>query len=385
MPPRLPRRKRAQNTGSVPITPRKDGRYEARLTLPDGTRKSFYGKTWREAEQKLNAARRDLEQGKLPAPGRATVDDLWREYVTSNPKGLRHATLHPRRYRWAKHVSPVIGSVKLSQLSSLHVQRVVTVAQQAGLSVHTVFSIYSLVKAVLQQGVRWQLLPANPAVGLSVPQGEARSLPLESSEQVSAFLSAIEGCPYACAILMATGLGLRSVEVRGLRWRDVDLDRGVLHVRHGVDVIDGVVVFGPLKTASSRRDLPLPAFVADALRAQRPRVASQRLRASRWEDHDLVVPGRFGRPVTVNTLIAATKAISADAGVPPLVFHHLRHLCATILLTRGVPVNVAQRILGHSSPKVTLSVYAHVNAELLDGAALSMDDAFRGLREGSGR
>ncbi|WP_300268293.1 site-specific integrase [Microbacterium sp.] len=367
--------KRGQNTGSISSRPRKDGRWEARLTLPDGRRKSFYGKTWKEAEQKLQRARAELERGALPAQGRMTVDQLWDEYVRTNPKGLRKTTLFPRSYSWARHVSPVIGNVKLAKLTPMHIQRVVTTARKNGLNTHTVFSVYSNLKAVLEQAVRWQLIPSNPARSVDVPKGKPRELPLRTSEEVERFLAAIPRNPYRAAFMLAVGLGLRSGEVRGLRWSDIDFDRGTISVMQTASVLGGEIVYGEGKTDSARRVLPMPDFIRDVLREQRVRANEQRLRAFTWEDHDLVFPGRHGRPLSTNTLLMQLDAICEDAGVPRLTFHHLRHLCATLLLKQGVSPRIAQRILGHASSRVTLEVYQHVTEELLEGTMQDVDDA----------
>jgi integrase len=380
----MPRAKRAQNTGSISARPRSDGRFEARLTLPDGSRRSFYGKTWREAEAKLTRARRDLEVGHLPADGRVTVNDLWEEYVRADPGNLRRSTMRPRENAWRNHIAPIIGRVKLSQLSPAHVQRVVTHAREAGLAPSTVHSIHRTLKIVLSQGVRWEMLPTNPAAQVSVPRGFSREMPLETNDQVSALLRALRASDLSCAFVLAVGLGLRSGEVRGLRWQDVDLDAGLVRVRNGLDIIEGEVQFVPLKTRSSRRDLPIPAFVAAELRAQRIRQAEMRLRSSRWEPHDLVVSARSGRPVAITTCLLHLRRACDEAGVPHLTFHHLRHLCATILLTQGVAPRVAQDILGHSSIDTTMRIYAHVNRELLATAAASMNDAFDRLTRASG-
>ncbi len=372
--------KRGQNSGS--ISQRKDGRWEARLTLPDGKRRSFYAPTWREAEAKLIEARGDLARGKLPASGRATVDDLWREYERVDPGSIRPSTMERRERDWRHHVSPVIGSVKLRDLGPMHVQRVIGQARADGLADSTVRHLLTVVKLVLAQGVRWGLLGANPAEGIQTRAPEPRVLPIDDPAQVSAFLDAARTDPEGLPVLLAVGLGLRSGEVRGLRWRDVDLDAGVIRIRQQAHTTRGEVHFAPLKTARSRRDLPIPGFIASALRDQKRAQNLRRLKAPRWEDHDLVVDGVAGRPIAVLTLLKRVRRICDRAGVPHLTFHDLRHLCATILLMEGVSPKVAQAILGHATVNMTMNVYSHVNRALLDDAASSMDRAADRLRKG---
>jgi integrase len=255
-------------------------------------------------------------------------------------------------------------------------------ARADGLADSTVRHLLTVVKLVLAQGVRWGLLGANPAEGIQTRAPEPRVLPIDDPAQVSAFLDEARADPEGLPVLLAVGLGLRSGEVRGLRWRDVDLDASVIRIRQQAHTTRGEVHFAPLKTARSRRDLPIPGFIASALRDQKRAQNLRRLKAPRWEDHDLVVDGVAGRPIAVLTLLKRVRRICDRALVPHLTFHDLRHLCATILLMEGVSPKVAQAILGHATVNMTMNVYSHVNRALLDDAASSMDRAADRLRKG---
>lgn len=375
----MPIGKRPDHAGTISSRPRPDGRWEARLTLPDGRRKTLYGKTWEEAEGKLNAARAELERGALAEPGKATIAQLWSEYVALNPSNLRRSTMESRKSLWSVRIEPIIGKTKLRGLSATHIQRVLSTARDNDLSDSTLRAIHATLASLCDYGVQSNRLAANPADRVKVPaQGEPRDLPITTAEQITALMDAIQQSRYRVLFMLGVGLGLRVNEACALRWRDVDFDRGVVHIRHGVDVIDGETVFTALKTKASRRDLPLPAFVADELRAEKRRQAERRLRLGpEWRAHDLV--GTWsGRPVARSMVWHAIKRIGESTGIDELTFHHLRHLCATVLMLNNVPPRIVQGILGHSSSATTMRIYQHVNTGALQEAADVLNAAFSG-------
>ena len=136
------------------------------------------------------------------------------------------------------------------------------------------------------------------------------------------------------------------------------------------------------KTERSRRTLPLPEPVAAALRAQRVRQLEDRLRVGdKWTDRDLVFTSSFGGPVERKGLHYRWKKAISAAGVPDGRFHDLRHGCATFLVAQGVPDRAVMEILGHSSIKTTMDLYAHVMPHLLEDAAAKLESL---LAVGSG-
>ena len=110
-----------------------------------------------------------------------------------------------------------------------------------------------------------------------------------------------------------------------------------------------------------RRTLLLPTALARSLTAHRARQEADRLRAGAgWSDCGLVFTTRTGRPLEPRNIVRAFKALLIRAGLPDTRFHDLRHSAMTFMAVEKVPVEVAQRILGHSAPLLTARVYRHV-------------------------
>jgi len=169
--------------------------------------------------------------------------------------------------------------------------------------------------------------------------------------------------------------GLRRGEVLGLAWEDVDLDQGVVKV-HQSRVIVGreVILQDTTKSTDGQRDVPISNEALPVVRRMKARQAEERLAAGpAWTDSRLVVVDSLGRPVTPRWYADRFKALARKAGVPPARLHDARHAFGSHLLAAGVSIPLVSRILGHSSPAITMAIYAH---DLKDGAH---DELRRGM------
>jgi integrase len=132
------------------------------------------------------------------------------------------------------------------------------------------------------------------------------------------------------------------------------------------------------KTAAGRRVVLLPSFVVDMLKQHRVKQLEARLKAgSSWEDHDLVFTDLSGGYFNPRYLEKLMNRVMAEAGLPPLTLHSLRHSAATLLLSMGVPMKVIQELLGHSSYAITANIYTDVLPSMQKEAMDKWDDVFK--------
>ena len=194
-------------------------------------------------------------------------------------------------------------------------------------------------------------------------------------EEARQFLDHIRGDRLEALYSVALTMGLRQGEALGLRWRDVDLDRGHLRVANQLQRIDSQLVLVEPKTRGSRRTIVMPASIGVALRLHRQRRDGA---GKSWTDEELVFSTPSGGPLEGTTVTRRFHELLEQAGLPQRRFHDLRHSCATLLLVQGVSPKVVQELLGHSDIAMTMNTYSHVIPEVRRDAADRMDDLITG-------
>ena len=162
---------------------------------------------------------------------------------------------------------------------------------------------------------------------------------------------------------MELATGLRRGELLGLKWEDIDLDRGNLRVKRQIARIDGEIVEAPLKTKNAYRTLPLAEDTVDVLQQQKKKVGSRP-----W-----VFPSPTGGPISPDSVLHMLHRVLKRAGLPRVRFHDLRHTFATLALQNGVDIKTVSGMLGHFSAGFTLDTYAHVTTAAQKEAARTME------------
>lgn len=277
------------------------------------------------------------------------------------------------------HLGPGLGHLRLAALQPQHVQAFLNAKLAGGLSPRTVRYLHAILRRALGQAEKWGLVVRNVARLVDPPKvrrPEVRPLTLEEART---FLTAVQGHRLEALFTVALALGRRQGEVLGLRWEDVDLERGTLSVRYQLQrVAGGLVVVAP-KSERSRRTIELPRPVVEALRRHRLRQLEERLRAGEaWRDSGLVFTSTIGMPLEPRNLIREYHALLDRAGLPRRPFHHLRHTAA-LLLAQGSDIRVVQQVLGHSQIALTADLYAPCHVRPAQGRGREDGDGPVGL------
>ncbi|MCF3104521.1 site-specific integrase [Streptomyces roseoverticillatus] len=377
-------RKRNPN-GAGSIWQRKDGRYEARVYVPqpDGTRKrkTVYGSTWEECDTKRQELVRRDRQG-IPTPTRSAKLSEWlpywlEEYVEPERKKTTHAKYetHVRLY-----LIPKIGAKRLESLGVADVRRLLTAVKRQA-SAATAKESHRVLRSALSAACREELISRNVAQLVPAPQVQPRELKPWTLDETVIFLEAARADPLYAAFVLAASLGLRRGEILGLSWGDVDLDRRTLSVRSQLQRVQKELYADTTKNRRSRV-IPLPLICIAPLRWQRLRQKAQQVAAGTdWlNDGDYVFTTRTGRPIEPRNLSRSFERIGQRAGLPRIRLHDARHGCASLLFAAGVQPRVVMEILGHSQIAVTMNVYTHVSEDSRREAVGHMDRLLRRRR-----
>ena len=380
-------KKRANGEGS--IRKRKDGRWEGRYTAghdPE-TGKAIYknvlGKTQAEVKQKLKQAIGETQALDVTKVGKYTVGEwmeVWfHDYAKIKVRPSSHQTYQGYIQN---HIRPNIGDIPLEKLTSLDLQkfykkllttgrvdRVEAKGQPKGLSAKTVRNIHQILSSALKLAQEQRLILTNPAEGCALPRVEHQEMKTLTTVQLASFFREARESGVFELYYLELATGLRRGELLGLKWEDIDLERGDLRVRRQVSRINGEVVEAPLKTKNAYRTLPLAEDTVSVLKEQRRKVGN-----SPW-----VFPSPNGGPISPDSVLHMLHRVLKRAGLPKVRFHDLRrHTFATLALQNGVDVKTVSGMLGHFSAGFTLDTYAHITSAAQRQAAQTMGNVLAG-------
>lgn len=261
-------------------------------------------------------------------------------------------------------------------------------AEERGLSPQTVRSTLTTFGAVVQSYTAQGVLPRNVVALVDRPKDTdaqdraasaeqehnaevaVRSWTLAEAERFRESQSVRDHRLFACLLLSC--YGLRRSEVLGLRWSAVNLDTGMLAVRRGRVSVGGAVVEGDPKSGRSRRELPLPADVTEALRSLKTHQRAEALALGvGWSDERLVAVQEDGTPLHPDHYTDEFHRLRERAGLRRITLHELRHTSVSLMQDRGIPVHIVAAWHGHS-PEVALRIYTHVKATELRAAGAAL-------------
>lgn len=365
----------------------------------DGKRRWETYDTRKEADQALANRIPELKRGAYRAPTEvltfAAVAAMWLE----GKRNHRLSSFAQWQTHLDLHLLPTLGAFKVNQIQVRHLEALRDERRRAGLAPTTVNKVLTTAAAVFKFAMRHDMTERNPAgaaercrlaareveVGGDVDglRDDASVRPAEvlSGAEVGQLIAAAPGGLYRTYLLTAALTGARVGELTALTWEDLDLDAGVMHVRRSVSWAKerGVTPtatrfrFYEPKTRSSRRTVPLtPALVA-ALRRWKLACPPSPL--------GLVFPSDDGTPKHRSVIVhRGLRPALKRAELRRVTLHSLRHSFASALLGDGLPVTQVAAILGHSSPIVTMRVYAHWLGEGESDPAASLAAAVCGSK-----
>lgn len=347
-------------------------------------------KTKREAEKEQAGLIHKLNTGELVEPSKMTVAaylDKWLE-TAARPKLTKRSF---DRYSdiVRLYLVPHVGGQLLTKLAPMHIQECYAALLRdgrgrspGGLSPQTVRGAHVVLHAAMRQAVKWQMLMRNPADAVESPRAKSPEAAALDESDAMQILAATKGGLLYIPTLLAVMTGMRRGEILALKWREVDLTKGMLTVNKALEESRAGLDVKEPKTYHGRRTITLPSLAVEELKAYKREQAQRRLLLGPgYTDQDLVCENGTGgiyRPVNFSMHF---MRFVARHQLPKVKFHELRHSHASQLLKAGVPAKVVQERLGHANINITLGIYGHVLPGMQEDAALRIDAALREARD----
>jgi len=355
-------KKRARGRGEGSIQQRPDGTWRATISLgisPDGKRrrKDIYGKTKAEVQKKLRQAHNANDSGQLPSTIKTTVAEYLKFWIENISRaGVSTKDRYQQDIR--TKINPLIGKVKLQQLTGLHIDSVISTAASEGYAPNSQMKIFAVLNKSFNDAVKRDLIGFNPCSKSDKPRLGKSKHTIWTADESQAFLKHVAGHRWFALFALAMFTGMRQGESLALFWSDIDWTKNEIQISRTLTTRNHKAVIGEVpKTDAGNRSIVVPPYVMESLDKHRGRMLMDGHPTS---GENLVFCNHAGNIINRNNLVSRTfKPLCSKAKVPVLVWHEMRHTTATLLLESGIPINNVAELLGHASSVVTSRIYAH--------------------------
>lgn len=331
-----------------------------RQTLKKGTTKKKANEKLREIEDQL-AKGNYIPDKKIPIFSKVAED--WLEHKKPN---LRESTWSVYAGHTKKHFQE-FDSLKINRITTAAVEKFITDRLNQGMNISTLRKILVSLGQIFAYAVRHGYIHYNPLQDAERPRGQGKESELKirvlSPSEINAFLKKVKDQKFKTLFMLAIMSGARQGELLGLKWSDIDWNNNQIHIQRTFN--NGK--WYDVKTKTSNRKVDLGPKMMAELKKWKIACPPNKL--------NLVFPNKAGRPINHNNLIyryfyPALK----KAKLPQIRFHDLRHTYASLLIEQGENIKYVQTQLGHSSPTVTLNVYAHLVKSLNQVAVIKLEN-----------
>lgn len=263
------------------------------------------------------------------------LSEFYPEYMQSCA-GLRESTCVGYESAYRVHLQAEFGDVELLDIT---VQKVESWAARYKEHPGACRKAWAVLRQMLRKATKWGVIPYDPcSAGVTLPRRKAYTPPTINPKETKTLLKGMWGHALEAVVLVAAVCGLRRGEACGLEWDDIDLRRGVVHIRRSVQYVAGHIVVEQPKTLLSKRDIPLPRFAVNRLR-------------------QLKSKGRLIGDLNPLQVARQIKTWCKHHHLPDIPLSNLRASWATNALEAGVDLKLVSGILGHTSIETTARYY----------------------------
>ena len=306
-----------------------------------------------------------------------------------SPPGLSPKTAERYRELAVDQIFPYLGSIpmqklKPGQIAEWHEKLLAKGSKRAGpLSARTVGHAHRVLHRALERAVERERLNRNVASVIKPPKVDDRQIQILDPDGIELVLRALEGNALHPIVDVAIATGLRRGELIGLPWSTIDLDAASLRVERAAEETKLGLRLKPPKSRYGRRTISFPASTAAVLREHRRKQLETRLSLGLGRpDPDALVFCRADGSLLAPSWLSYTWRNTCESlNLPTVTFHALRHTHASALIAANIDVVAISRRLGHSSPAVTLRVYAHLFNRDDDAAVTAIEAVMRTQRQ----
>ena len=333
-------------------------------TEAENERYSVYADSLAELKTKMTELRYRLEHGSFVAKNRMTVKEWFETWIEEYKKNqVKTGTIIAYTNYYSFYIDKYIGKKKMVDIRGEHIQRIYNEMLKDGHAVSTIKIISAVMNGCFKQAVKNGIIERNPVILATIPrQGETKARRVFSVQEQEIFMLYAKDSYLYNLFALAIRTGMRSGEIRGLKFSDIDKKNGVMHIVRTLKYEGGNQGFfeDTPKTKTSKRDIPLTQDMIDIIEDQSKKNSQEIIFINGY-----IFQMSDGRPISRERLQTEINRILKkihNAGIEFEYFtpHCFRHTFATRAIENGMKPQTLKTILGHSTLAMTMDLYSHV-------------------------
>ena len=347
------------------IVQRANGTYQARFVDKFGKRRQKKSKKLQEVRQWLADATYIDQHSDLDQATDMLVDAWFDYWIGIKKQTVRPNTVRNYSERYERNIKGVIGNKLLTDVKPIHCQKIFSDMADEGYKTTTIYQTRIALYNMFEFARENDVLIANPCKkslksDMGKPSDKKEALTIDVQKK---FLEAVVGYSYENQYRFVLQTGLRTGELIGLKWSDIDFENRTMKIERTMEYRYKVGEWrvGPPKSKSGYRTIPLTDEAIRILENQRSKNKSLKLVPMEWKD--IVFLCRKGTPVKNSTYDTGLFKYCDRVGIPRFSMHVLRHTFATRCIEGGMKPKTLQKILGHSNIGITMNLYVHITED----------------------
>ena len=385
---------------------RDSGSYEYKWRDKRGNRHSISATTLEELREKEKEVTRDVLDG-IVKKNNITINDLYREWIQLK-RGIRRTTLENYKLTYSLYIEQDFGNTKIENLKRSNIKAFYNLlVEERGLQIGTVCIAHNVLHQVLDHAVEDEWLRYNPSDSAlkelkktaEFAPTHKRALTLSEQKLFEEFITRRKYYKWYPLFTVMLWTGMRVGETTGLRWCDIDLDKGLIHVNHTLanystsTQTQGIFTINHTKTRAGTRTIPMLPMVKEAFLLQKELLEECNIESTSVIDgySDFIFVGQHGRVLRQASLNNVLRDIIAECNkailknnldgedvtiLPDFSSHTLRHTFTTRMCEAGVNIKVMQDILGHANVETTLQIYADATDEFKESELAEFEKVY---------
>ena len=342
------------------------------------------------AKKEMKNILKNLDLNKEIRQDRENSQDLYFVDFLKSYLEIKKQQVEPITYSQYVKESEKISSyfksmrIKLKNLKPYHIEGFYKNLYEKGLSGNTVLHFHILIRECLQYAFKNDFVNVNVADKVDRPKIDGYKASFYTIDEIQKLFECIKEHECKLPIMLTAMYGFRRSEVLGLKWEAIDFGNKLIYVRHKIieTQIDGkryIHKADKMKNKTSNRVLPLLPQAEELLLKQKEKVENNKNLLGKSYDKrylEYVCVDNLGRLILPNRLTHNFIKIIRKNNLKHIRFHDLRHSCASIMLSNGVPMKQIQEWLGHADFSTTANIYSHLDYKTKQNSAITISNVF---------